>query len=140
MKKTKRNNIMIFILTLIGFMFFGTIYNMKNVSHETYAKEENPMQHYYPDLLYIQDIDYSNNTIYFKNSNDKEIIYVMDVEPDDMYIGEFYDAILYDNNTPEIMDDIVVKIHYERVDNFDYTEIYYYDLNKDFFDPEFDNF
>lgn len=139
MKKTT-SNIMIFIVTLIGLTFLGTISCMKNVSHETYAKEENPMEHYYPDLLYIQDIDYKNNTIYFKNSNDIKFIYVMDTEPDDIYVGEFYDAILYDNDTPEVMDDTIVKIHYERVDKFDYSEIYYYDLNEDFFDPEFDNF
>lgn len=39
-------------------------------------------------------------------------------DPDDMEVDDFYTAVMDDNGTDEIFDDIIVDLHYERPDLF----------------------
>lgn len=75
----------------------------------------------YSKLMRVVDCQYNDND----NDNDTVCVilqdclgftYHYDTQNGDIWEGEYYTAILDNNNTEYIMDDIVLKIKYERVD------------------------
>lgn len=130
----KKAQIVVTILMwcIILFVVISYFTTSKNVSRETITPSVN-LDNYYADLLYVEDVNYDTNTIMFKNSNDIYFIYEMETEIEDVYVGDFYNVVFYDNNTPEIADDEIINFRYERPDLYDYNEIYYNDVNENLF-------
>ena len=80
-------------------------------------KNEHSKNHYYAELLQVADIDYSTNEITFKNSNG--FVYTYTEYIDDIYIGDYYNALMMESGKEnDVRDDIVVNIRYERPDLF----------------------
>ena len=82
----------------------------------------NNLSGYYPTLLQVKQVEY--NPIINRGKAILEISsryqYII-VEPDylwDMYEGDFYTAIMYDNNTKYIANDIIIDLRYSRPDLF----------------------
>lgn len=114
-----------FLCALFVFMLFA----LANVSRETSNNNKININNYYADLMYVENVNYNTNTIMFKNSNDVYFIYKMETEIEDIYVGDFYNVVFYNNETSEIADDEIINFRYERPDLFDYNEIYYNTTN-----------
>lgn len=126
----KKIQIVITILMwcIILFVVISYFTTPKNVSRETITPRSN-INNYYADLMYVEDVNYNTNIIMFKNSSDVYFIYEMETEIEDIYVGDFYNVVFYNNETPEIADDEIINFRYERPDLFDYNEIYYNTMN-----------
>ena len=80
-------------------------------------KNETDNQKYYAELLQVTNIDYSTNEITFKNSSG--FVYNYTKYIDDIYIGDYYNALMMESGKEnDVRDDIVVNIRYERPDLF----------------------
>lgn len=74
----------------------------------------NPIQHYYSSLYKVQEIK-GNRAILIDCMG---FTYTITISDQDIETGDYYTAIVYDNHTPYIMDDHIVKLKYCRVDLF----------------------
>lgn len=110
-------------------LFVFMLFALANVSRETLNNNKININNYYADLVYVENVNYNTNTIMFKNSSDIYFIYKMETEIEDIYVGDFYNVVFYNNETPEIADDEIINFRYERPDLFDYNEIYYNTMN-----------
>lgn len=110
-------------------LFVFMLFALANVSRETSNNNKININNYYADLMYVENVNYNTNTIMFKNSSDMYFIYKMETEIEDIYIGDFYNVVFYNNETSEIADDEIINFRYERPDLFDYNEIYYNIMN-----------
>ena len=113
------------LCALFAFMLFALV----NVSRETSNNNKININNYYADLMYVENVNYNTNTIIFKNSSNMYFIYKMQTEIEDIYIGDFYNVVFYNNETSEIADDEIINFRYERPDLFNYNEIYYNTMN-----------
>lgn len=125
----KLNVISKIIICSLCALFVFTLFALANVSRETLNNNKININNYYADLMYVENVNYNTNTIMFKNSSDIYFIYKMETEIEDIYIGDFYNVVFYNNETPEIADDEIINFRYERPDLFDYNEIYYNTMN-----------
>lgn len=110
-------------------LFVFMLFALANVSRETSNNNKININNYYADLMYVENVNYNTNTIMFKNSSNMYFIYKMQTEIEDIYIGDFYNVVFYNNETSEIVDDEIINFRYERPDLFDYNEIYYNTMN-----------
>lgn len=99
MKKT-------FIMLFLSILFF--------VSGKQTIAAYDPIQHYYSDLYKV--IEIVGNKAVLKNC--MGFTYTIVLSDKDIEIGDFFTAIVYDNKTPYIMDDQIVRLKYCRVDLF----------------------
>ena len=120
----KLNNISKILIYSLCFLFVFLLFDLAIVSRETLNKNTININNYYADLMYVEDVNYNTNIIMFKNSSDMYFIYKMETEIEDIYVGDFYNVVFYNNETPEIADDEIINFRYERPDLFDYNEIY----------------
>lgn len=125
----KLNNISKILIYSLCFLFVFLLFDLAIVSRETLNKNTININNYYADLMYVEDVNYNTNTIMFKNSSNMYFIYKMETEIEDIYVGDFYNVVFYNNETPEIADDEIINFRYERPDLFDYNEIYYNTIN-----------
>ena len=125
----KLNNISKILIYSLCFLFVFLLFDLSIVSRETLNKNTININNYYADLMYVEDVNYNTNIIMFKNSSDMYFIYKMETEIEDIYVGDFYNVVFYNNETPEIADDEIINFRYERPDLFDYNEIYYNIMN-----------
>ena len=125
----KLNNISKILIYSLCFLFVFLLFDLAIVSRETLNKNTININNYYADLMYVEDVNYNTNIIMFKNSSDMYFIYKMETEIEDIYVGDFYNVVFYNNETPEIADDKIINFRYERPDLFDYNEIYYNIMN-----------
>ncbi len=125
----KLNNISKILIYSLCFLFVFLLFDLAIVSRETLNKNTININNYYADLMYVEDVNYNTNIIMFKNSSDMYFIYKMETEIEDIYVGDFYNVVFYNNETPEIADDEIINFRYERPDLFDYNEIYYNIMN-----------
>lgn len=124
----KLNVISKILIYSLCFLFVFLLFDLAIVSRETSNKNTININNYYADLMYVEDVNYNTNIIMFKNSSDMYFIYEME-NIEDIYVGDFYNVVFYDNNTSEIADDEIINFRYERPDLFDYNEIYYNNIN-----------
>ena len=71
----------------------------------------------YPSTFIVRDVvplENENWNLYLEDSNGE--VWVYESEDGDCEPGDWYSAIMYDNGTPEIYDDAILKLHYERLD------------------------
>lgn len=109
--KKMLKNLLTVMLFVILICYSLIVFNyMENQSQEI------NLQNCYPDLLQV--VDVSDGIVLFKNSNG--FMYALETDMKDIFVGEFYNALLYNNNTKYVMDDIILDIHYERPDLFTY--------------------
>lgn len=64
----------------------------------------------YPKSFIINEVDYENHILYLHDFNGEEWIYE---ETDDWTPGDFVAAIMDDNGTLEIYDDIIIMLRYQ---------------------------
>lgn len=110
-------------------LFVFMLFALANVSRETSNNNKININNYYADLMYVENVNYNTDTIMFKNSSNMYFIYKMETEIEDIYVGDFYNVVFYNNETSEIADDEIINFRYERPDLFDYNEIYYNTMN-----------
>ena len=125
----KLNVISKIIIYSLCSLFIFMLFALANVSRETSNNNKININNYYADLMYVEDVNYDTNVIMFKNSNNIYFIYKMETEIEDIYVGDFYNVVFYNNETSEIADDEIINFRYERPDLFDYNEIYYNTTN-----------
>lgn len=94
----------LFTLVFVFLMVFIVFLN-KNVSRET-------LPNYYPNVFKVENITDLDNgyLIQFVDENGNNWNYVSG--DGDIYTGETYAVIMYDNETPKIYDDEIVKLKY----------------------------
>lgn len=118
MTSSKINSVFNFTLVLtIAFIIICLI-----LSRPVEANTD-PLSGYYPQLLKVEYLQWDSKTYTGKailtTSNTGGFKYFLETNIDDMCVGDFYVAIMYDNNTPNnIEDDSIVKLHYCRPDLF----------------------
>ncbi len=71
----------------------------------------------YPSTFIVRDVvplENENWNLYLEDSNGE--IWIYESEDGDTEPGDYYSAIMYDNGTPQVYDDAILKLHYERLD------------------------
>lgn len=71
----------------------------------------------YPSAFIVRDVvplENGNYNLYLEDSRNEIWIYE---NPDgDIDPGDYFSAIMYNNGTPQVYDDAILKIHFERID------------------------
>ena len=71
---------------------------------------------FYSKLFQIAEIDRENDVVTAVDCNGMEFQFT---EVEDWEIGDFLTAVMDDNDTEEITDDMIVSVRYECIDQFD---------------------
>ena len=71
---------------------------------------------FYSNLFQIVETDREQDVVTVVDSNGFEYQFT---EVEDLEVGDFLTAVMDDNGTEEVFDDIIVSVRYERPDLFD---------------------
>lgn len=75
----------------------------------TAAPQDLNTEHLYPVTFTVYEIDRENDIIYLTTSTGFEYIWE---GVEDWHAGDIAAAIMYDNSSPKITDDEIIKLHY----------------------------
>ena len=87
--------------------------------NESNARPDLP-EGYYPTVLEVIAVNYTDDIVYFENSVHYQYSIV---GADDICVGDAYSAIMYDNGTPKIYDDIIVSLRYSSYGLIAYEDL-----------------
>lgn len=109
----------LFRATLIVFIVFMVVCFIADEKVSA-ATPKDPVKHYYSTLLKVYSVEWDRELktgrVFFIDCYNR--FYGMGIQDGDIYPGEFYTAIMYNNATSITSDDIIVKIKYCRIDLF----------------------
>lgn len=86
--------------------------------------------HTYAEMWRVVDIAESDSAYKVTFVNDNGRMYIESCSDADFNPGDTFAVVMYDNQTPYVMDDKPISIKYQRPDLLDYAELDYIEMRR----------